>query len=77
MRVAAGAADFEIEVTGIERATERQLRLRWAAIAEHALVPCVAGKPVGFLAGSGGPLSAEARIDGPKMEPRDLVPMPE
>ena len=56
MRVAAEAANFEIEVTGIEGA-ERRRWLRWPAIAEHPLIPRFAGKPVGFLAGSGGALS--------------------
>jgi len=62
VRVAAEAADFEIEVTGIERITERGRRLRGTAITEHALVPRFAGKPVSFLAGCGGAFSR--RPDG-------------
>jgi len=41
----------------VKRITERRWRLRRAAIAEHPLGPRVAGKAVGFLAGSGGFLS--------------------
>jgi TctA family transporter len=38
--------------------------LRGTAIAEHALIPCFAGKFVGFLPGIGGAL-ADARIELP------------
>ena len=57
VRVAAEAADFEIEVAGIEGIAESRRRLRRAAIAEHALIPGFAGKAVGFLAGGSGFLS--------------------
>jgi hypothetical protein len=51
MRVTAKAAHFEIDVSGIERITERWRGLRRTAIAEHALVPRFAREAVGFLAG--------------------------
>ena len=51
------AADFEIEVTGVEGVAERWRRLRRAATAEHSLIPRFAGEAVGFLAGGGGSLS--------------------
>ena len=54
VRVAAEASHFEIKVTSIEGIAERRRRLRWATIAEHVLVPGLAGKAVGFLASSGG-----------------------
>jgi len=50
-------ADLEIKVASIKRITERGRWLRGAAIAKHALVPRIAGKSVGFLAGSGGAFS--------------------
>jgi hypothetical protein len=53
MRVAAEAADFEIEVASIDGIAERRRWLRGTAIAEPPLVPRVASKPVGLLAGSG------------------------
>ena len=56
VRVAAKAADFEVEVARVERVAERRRRLRRTVITEHALVPSFAGKAVGFLAGSGGSL---------------------
>jgi len=51
--------------------------LRRAAIAEHALVPGVAGKAVGFLAGSSGSFDRSPDGRAKKMASRDLVPMPE
>ena len=57
VRVAAEAANFEINISGIERIAERGRRLRGAAIAEHSLSPRFAGKAVGFLAGGGGAFS--------------------
>ena len=50
MRVAAKASDFEITIPGIERIAERGRWLRRTLEAEHALVPCLDGEPVGFLA---------------------------
>ena len=55
MRVAAKAFHFEIAIPGIERIAERGRWLRRTLKAEHALVPRIAGEPVGFLAGSRGP----------------------
>jgi hypothetical protein len=53
MRIASEAADFEIEVSRVERVTERR-RLAPVLLAEHAQVPRFTGELVGFLAGSGG-----------------------
>src|SRR5262245_17322288 len=54
--VAAEAPDLQIAVTGIERVTERRRGLRGAFEAKHALIPGLAGEPVGFLARLGCPL---------------------
>ena len=50
MRVAAQAFHFEIAEPGSEGIAEGRLRLRRTLKAEHALVPCVDGEPVGYLA---------------------------
>ena len=57
VRVAAEAFHFEIAVSGIERIAERRRWLRRSLKAEHALVPRVARKLIGLLAGFGRPLS--------------------
>jgi len=54
--VAAQAFHFEIAVPGIEGAAQRGRWLRRTLKAEHALVPRLAGEPVGVLACLGGPL---------------------
>ena len=56
MRVAAKAFHFEVAKPGVERVTQRRRWLRRTLKAKHALVPRLAGEPVGFLAGFGGPL---------------------
>jgi len=63
--VAAKATDFEIAVSGIERVAERGRWLRRSLKAQHAFIPCLTGKPVGFLACLRRPLSRAARIDAP------------
>lgn len=50
MCVAAEATDFKIVVPGIKGVAEHGRRLGWSLISEHALVPSLAGKFVGFLA---------------------------
>ena len=64
MGVAAQTFHFEIAITGIERVAERGRWLRRTLKAEHALVPRLAGEPVGFLARFRR-RSAAARIDAP------------
>jgi hypothetical protein len=54
--VAAQAFHFEIAVPGVDRVTERGRRLGRSLKAEHALVPCLAGQTIGFLAGFCRPL---------------------
>jgi hypothetical protein len=56
MGVAAKASDFEIAISGIECIAQRWRWLRGTLEAEHALVPRLNGKPVGFLAGFRRPL---------------------
>ena len=51
MRVAAKAFHFQIAEPGIDRVAQRRRWLRRTLKAEHALVPRLAGEPVGFLAG--------------------------
>jgi hypothetical protein len=51
MRVAAEAFHFEIAITRVERVAQRGRWLRRTLKAQHALVPRLAGEPVGFLAG--------------------------
>src|SRR6478736_6360225 len=50
MRIAAKAADFEVDITGVQRVTQRRRRLRRTLKAEHALIPRLDGEPIGFLA---------------------------
>ena len=57
VRVAAEASDFEIEESGVDGVAKCRRWLRGATIAEHALIPCFAGKFVGFLASLSGALS--------------------
>src|SRR4051794_32069183 len=49
MRVAAKTAHFKIAVAGIEGIAKRGRRLGRPPEAEHALVPRLAGQPIGFL----------------------------
>ena len=48
--VAAQATDFEIEITGVDRVTQRGRWLCRSLKTEHALVPRLDGEPIGFLA---------------------------
>src|SRR6476620_8401597 len=48
--VAAKAFHFEIAKPGFDRVAERRRWLRRTLKAEHALIPRLAGEPVGFLA---------------------------
>jgi len=48
--VAAKAFHFEIAKPGVDRITQRGRWLRRTLKAEHALVPRLAGEPVGLLA---------------------------
>jgi hypothetical protein len=50
MRVAAETANFEVAVSGVERVAEGRGRLRRPLVAEHSLVPGLAGEPIGLLA---------------------------
>src|SRR3982751_405095 len=50
VRVAAQAFHFEIAKPCVDRVTQCGRRLRRSLKAEHALVPRLDGKPVGFLA---------------------------
>jgi hypothetical protein len=50
MGIAAETAHFKIEVTGIERVTERRRRLRRSLEGQHALGPSVAGELIGLPA---------------------------
>ena len=49
--VAGKAANFEIAVSRIECVTERRRWLRRAFVTKHALIPRIAVKAIGFLAG--------------------------
>jgi len=49
MRVATEAPDLKIPVAGVQRVTERRRGLRGSLVAQHALVPGLAGELVGFL----------------------------
>jgi hypothetical protein len=51
VRVAAKAFDFEIEIPGVERVSERREWLGRSLKAEHTLVPGLAGEPISLLAG--------------------------
>jgi hypothetical protein len=64
VRAAAKAFHFKIAKSGAYRVAQRRRWLRRALKAEHALVPCLNGEPVGFLAGFGRG-SAAARTDAP------------
>ena len=55
MRVAAKAFHFEIAAPRVDRVTQRGRRLRRTLKAEHALVPRIAGQPIGFLPSMRGP----------------------
>jgi hypothetical protein len=50
VRVAAQAFHFEIAKPGVDCVAQRRRRLRRTLKAQHALVPRLAGEPVGFLA---------------------------
>jgi len=50
VRVATEAPHFEIEVARVQRVSQCRRRLRWPTEAEHALVLCVTGQPIGFFA---------------------------
>lgn len=50
MRIAAETFDFEIQISGVKRVTERGRWLGRAFEAEHALVPSLAGEAISFLA---------------------------
>jgi hypothetical protein len=56
MRVAAKAFHFEIAEPGVDRIAQRRRWLCRTLKAEHALVSCLTGEPIGFLAGFGRPL---------------------
>jgi len=56
MRVAAKAFDFEVEISSVERVTERRRGLGRSLKAEHPLVPGFAGQPISLLARLGCPL---------------------
>ncbi len=71
MRVAAEAADFEV----VERVTQRRRRLRRPLVAEHALIPRLACQTIGFCLRASLARSADARIELPYIDSRDLVPM--
>jgi hypothetical protein len=63
MSVAAETADLKVEISGVEGVAERQGRLGWAFVSEHALIPSLAGEPVSFVARLA--RSAEARMEAP------------
>ena len=54
MRVAAKA--FHFQIAGVDGIAQRGRRLRRSLKAKHALVPSIAGEPVGLLAGFCRPL---------------------
>src|SRR6185312_12043373 len=60
MRVAAKAFHFEIAKPGVDRVAQRRRWLRRRLKAEHALVPRLAGEPVGLLPGFGRALCRRA-----------------
>jgi hypothetical protein len=67
VRVAAKAADFEIAKARVEGVAQRRRWLRRSLKAEHALVPRLAGEPVGFQARFCRPLSRRSdrrAVDG-------------
>ena len=64
VRIAAEAADLEIEIAGVQGITQCRRGLRRPFVTEHALVPGFAGEPIGFLS-SRSSMLPEARIDAP------------